>query len=65
VGFVGSPVKVGMMLKCEEVLLVLPVAQAVLFAADVEPGGRAERERELEDMERRRKRKEQRRPQRG
>jgi hypothetical protein len=50
VGFVG-PVQVGMILNGVE---VLPVPLTVLFAADFEPGARAEdRDCELEDMERR------------
>jgi hypothetical protein len=43
-------VKIGVM---ENSVEVLPVAVAVLFAADIELGGRAERDLELEAMERR------------
>jgi hypothetical protein len=50
VGFVGSPVKVGVM---ENGVEVLPVALAVPFGAADEPGGRAERDLELEDGEKR------------
>jgi hypothetical protein len=49
VRFAGS-VKIGVILNGVE---VLPVAVAVLFAADIELGGRAERDLELEAMERR------------